>query len=156
MKEVKHNQIYRVKRAEPEELYPIRSEVLRPGREMAECIFPGDEDASTVHLLALSDDGEAAGIVSLYRVALRDVNAMKPYQLRGMATRAIFRGTGCGTTLLGAALDVCRGQGADLVWCNARESAVSFYARAGFYGRGETFEIPNIGPHRKMCLSLLQ
>ncbi|MFN9985537.1 MAG: GNAT family N-acetyltransferase [Pirellula sp.] len=36
------------------------------------------------------------------------------------------------------------------LWCNARESAVSFYAKYGWRVEGEPFEIPKIGPHYVM------
>lgn len=36
------------------------------------------------------------------------------------------------------------------LWCNARESAVSFYAKYGWSVEGELFEIPKIGPHYVM------
>lgn len=36
------------------------------------------------------------------------------------------------------------------LWCNARESAVSFYAKYGWLVEGTPFEIPKIGPHYVM------
>ncbi|MBM3964704.1 MAG: GNAT family N-acetyltransferase [Planctomycetes bacterium] len=37
------------------------------------------------------------------------------------------------------------------LWCNARESAVSFYAKYGWFVEGKPLDIPKIGPHYKMC-----
>ena len=33
------------------------------------------------------------------------------------------------------------------IWCNARTTAVRFYARSGFRRTGEEFDMPAIGPH---------
>ena len=36
------------------------------------------------------------------------------------------------------------------MWCNARAHVVDFYARHGWTGVGELFDIPAIGPHLRM------
>jgi ribosomal protein S18 acetylase RimI-like enzyme len=64
-----------------------------------------------------------------------------------MATLPEARGRGLGAALLAACLDHARKQGAALVWCHARTSAVGFYVRAGFEVVGDEFVLPEIGPH---------
>ena len=74
-----------------------------------------------------------------------------PLHLRQMATRPEDRGSGAGTAVLEAVLEYARSVDADLVWCNAREPAVGFYARSGFRTHGGVFtdEVHTI-PHVRM------
>ena len=69
------------------------------------------------------------------------------WRLRGMATRADLQGKGIGSMVLKAALEHVGTEGGELIWCNARVSALAFYERAGFRTWGEPWEIPGHGPH---------
>jgi predicted GNAT family N-acyltransferase len=66
-----------------------------------------------------------------------------------MATAERQRGRGVGAAVLRAAIDTVHEQGGRLLWCNARESAVGFYARNGFRPQGEGFVEHGI-PHLRM------
>ena len=71
--------------------------------------------------------------------------------------RAQRRGQGIGAAVLAAAIDFVAAQGAPLIWCNARESAVPFYARHGFSGHGEIFtDERHPIPHLRMWRELLR
>jgi predicted GNAT family N-acyltransferase len=72
------------------------------------------------------------------------------YQLRGMATEEVVRGTGVGKTLLEAAEKFVRGTEVRRLWCNARVPAMGFYEKAGWRVVSEEFEIPTAGPHVRM------
>ena len=74
--------------------------------------------------------------------------------MRGMATKAAARRRGAGTAVLAALLDVARAEGARSVWCNVRTPARSLYGRAGFRTVSEEFELPGIGPHFVMEVTL--
>jgi GNAT superfamily N-acetyltransferase len=76
------------------------------------------------------------------------------WRVRGMATAPEARGRGAGTAVLGALIEYAREQRATGVWCNARIGALTLYQRAGFAIVSERFEIPEIGPHYRMELSL--
>jgi GNAT superfamily N-acetyltransferase len=76
------------------------------------------------------------------------------WRVRGMATAPEARGQGLGALVLAALIDHARGQDADLVWCAARPRAVALYERAGFVPAGEEYEVPDLGPHRRMMLRL--
>ena len=41
-----------------------------------------------------------------------------------------------------------------MLWCDAREVAFGFYERMGFVFLNDTYDIPDIGPHRTMALDL--
>lgn len=133
------------------ETIPLRHAVLRPGRPIETARFPGDELASTKHLGAFRN-GELLCIASLFEAELPDEPRTAALQLRGMATDAAAQGTGLGRTLVLACADFAQQQGTQLLWCNARVSALGFYRKLGFEIVGEEFHIPDVGPHYRMKL----
>jgi GNAT superfamily N-acetyltransferase len=69
-----------------------------------------------------------------------------------MATADDRRHEGVGTAVLEAVIEHVRRNGGGLLWCNARMPAVPFYERAGFTTRGDSWDVPVIGPHIAMEL----
>jgi GNAT superfamily N-acetyltransferase len=76
------------------------------------------------------------------------------WRVRGMATAPAARGQGAGTALLEALLQHATDQGAHRIWCNARTPARSLYERAGLRVTSDEFEIPDIGPHYVMDMTV--
>jgi ribosomal protein S18 acetylase RimI-like enzyme len=76
------------------------------------------------------------------------------WRIRGMATAPEARGRGAGTAVLRALIEHARTQGATRVWCNARIGARSLYERAGLEVVSEEFEVPKIGPHYVMAMTV--
>lgn len=76
------------------------------------------------------------------------------WRIRGMATAPHARGRGVGSKLLAGLVEHARTAGASRVWCNARTPARSLYERAGFRAVSEEFDIPGIGPHFVMELTV--
>jgi len=70
-----------------------------------------------------------------------------------MATLPEARGTGAGTVVVRGAVELARTNGGELLWCEARESAVGFYLRSGWQLWGEGFRTDH-GPHRYMWIEL--
>jgi GNAT superfamily N-acetyltransferase len=133
-----------------EETVPIRWRVLRPGFPRETAIFPGDSEPTTFHV-GVFLDCELSGVASVYEASCPvEPGARSPMQLRGMATIPEVRGKGCGHALLIACTNLACERGCDWIWCNARASAVPFYARFGWEKRGAEFEIPTVGPHFHM------
>jgi predicted GNAT family N-acyltransferase len=130
---------------------PLRSAVLRGGGPAA---FPGDDDPATVHLAARTPDGAVVGVVRLSPAPCPWRAARSPWQLRAMATAPAARGTGAGRGLVDAGLAVVAARGGDLVWCDARETAVGFYERMGFTVVSGPYEKPGIGPHLGMVVGV--
>lgn len=137
--------------------HDLRLRVLRPGRPVEECAFPGDDDELTLHAGALLD-GTIVGIASLYLEprpvdaaggALRapDHDAGTVWRLRGMATDPDVRRRGAGAATLAACEQHAREHGATLLWCNARVEAIAFYEVNGWTVLGDEFDIPTVGPH---------
>ena len=133
--------------------YPLRLDVLRPGRAPEAARFPGDDDPDTRHLGAFRA-GDLLGIASLFRVELPERPGSAAYQLRGMATAPQAQKTGLGRLLLLACVEYARGNGAAILWCNARTSALGFYRKSGFEILGDQFDIPDVGPHFRMLFKL--
>lgn len=140
----------RIEQVNAEAVYPLRLEVLRPGGALADCVFPGDNDPDTVHFAIYDGDGPARGIASFYNAAHPEVIGEHPVQLRGMATHPSVRGKGCGKALVRHALRFFAANAREVMWCNAREVAVTFYKNLGFEITAAPFDIPGIGPHRVM------
>lgn len=72
------------------------------------------------------------------------------YQLRGMAILEQYQKQHYGKYLLEEAIETLKTKSVDLIWCNARESAINFYLKQGFTIKGSSFDIPKIGPHYLM------
>lgn len=124
----------------------LRHAMLRPDQPWEATAYPGDTDASTLHVGAF-DGGSLVAVASVYRQAPPGQDDERAWRLRGMATHPAARGRGHGAALLGVCgAHVARMEGRRL-WCNARVPAAGFYARHGFARRGEQFDLPPIGPH---------
>jgi ribosomal protein S18 acetylase RimI-like enzyme len=76
------------------------------------------------------------------------------WRVRGMATAPAARGRGAGRAVLDALIRHATEQGAHRIWCNARTPARSLYERAGLRVTSEELEIPDIGPHYVMEMTV--
>jgi ribosomal protein S18 acetylase RimI-like enzyme len=145
--------------------WPLRQEVLRPGRPVRDCLFPGEDgpraaSAAALRLVTVADpSGRSPGSAERQVLAVGTVVPEAPswdpgepdgWRIRGMATAPAERGQGLGSQVLELLLRHVADRGGGLAWCNARTPARHLYQRAGFEGRGEIFELPEIGPHLVM------
>lgn len=143
-----------IKICKTEEILPLRMLVLRPGRQVEEGKFPGDEDPSTFHL-GLFEGDKLISIASFYKEDKKGYDGVG-YRLRSMATDPVSQGKGYGKKILDFGINELKNRKADYLWCNARTKATSFYRNFGFSIISEEFEIPTIGPHFEMMLKLDQ
>lgn len=138
--------------------YALRQAVLRPHQPIAEMAWEEDGEPAATTFGALDSDGAVVGVVTVYlkpapfdpdEAGVRSGAGSKEttWRLRGMAVRPDLQGHGIGSSLVAAVIDHVAERGCDLIWCNARHSAISFYEKAGFAGFGEEFVLPTIGPH---------
>ncbi|MBV9594411.1 MAG: GNAT family N-acetyltransferase [Actinobacteria bacterium] len=127
----------------------LRRSVLRPHLSAADEL-PGDDLAGAVHFAVLDPAGNVASTCFICPEPWpRDPDRRPGWHLRQMATRADVRGQGAGAAVLEAVVGYIAPRGGGILWCNARESALGFYARAGFTAEGESFRQRSI-PHRRM------
>jgi len=138
----------RVELCEPARLHALRLRVLRPGQPLSSVDHEHDYWPDTFHVGAFAPDGTAVACATFYP---EPSPAGRPgWRLRAMATAPEVRGKGFGGRVLRFGVDEIRGRGGDLLWCNARSSAVWFYERLGFRAVSDEFEIAPIGPHYVM------
>jgi GNAT superfamily N-acetyltransferase len=116
----------------------LRRSVLRPTLRPAE-LLPGDDVPGGVHLGAVDADGTVACTCFVYADPCPWLPGRPAWHLRQMATRPDRRGAGLGAAVVAAALELARAQGAEILWCNARETAAGFYERQGFERHGGVF-----------------
>lgn len=126
--------------------YIVRQPVLREGRPVETCFFEGDELSSTIHLGYFTDKN-LVGIISLYQKSSPLFSQKKQCQLRGMAVLPNVQKSGIGKALLTKAEEIAQQQNYELIWFNARESAVGFYEKTGYRIDGNSFDIPDVGKH---------
>jgi GNAT superfamily N-acetyltransferase len=136
-----------VRQATIDEIIALRHAELRPGRPLATAVFEGDDAPTTLHVAAIRQ-GAVIGCATFVETAPGPSGA---YQLRGMATRSDLLGRGIGRQVLafGQTALVARAPTVGL-WCNARVGAIGFYERLGWRVTSDEFEVPDVGPHRRM------
>lgn len=128
----------------------LRRAVLRPSWP-ADAAMHGDDNADAVHFAAFADDELAAACLVLPQPYPRRPEAPNAWQLRGMATAPAHRNRGLGARLLAAAVDAAVGRGGRVLWCEARTSALRFYAQHGFTVDGPEYLHSESGiPHHLM------
>jgi predicted N-acetyltransferase YhbS len=131
--------------------YELRAQELREGRAAE---IEEDDARYTLHLAARLDGGEVVGVVRFHPRDCPWRAAEAPWQLRGMATDPRVRGHGVGRALVAEGLSRVAERGCDLVWCDARGSAVGFYRKLGFTAVTDVYELKPVGPHQGMLIEL--
>ena len=131
-----------------EQILPVRHAVLRPNLPASTANFEGDDEPETLHIAAV-DAGQVVGCTTLLR---RPLDGQPAWQLRGMAVLPGFQGRGVGKAVLRCAIEqaVATPESPVLFWCNARQIAIPFYERLGWRCITAFFDVPAVGPHRKM------
>ncbi len=133
-----------------DETLALRQAILRPHQKTHECVFTHDTDAESFHLGAFVDKRLIA-IASFLKDSHPDLpQPESQFRIRGMATLPEYQRQGIGMALLSEGISRVKQSGATRLWCNARETALGFYQRAGFAIFGERFELPGIGAHFAM------
>lgn len=140
-----------IKEIRVEDTYPIRKAVLRKNMTLTH-EMPGDHDSDSVHL-GVFDQNKLVCAGSFMKNN-RDEFTGHQYQLRGMATAEHSQGKGYGQILLNEAEKYFKAREIDLIWCNARVSALEFYKKSGYKAVGEVFDVPQVGPHFVMFKKL--
>lgn len=128
-------------------IIPLRQKVLRPGRPIETCYFPEDHAESAFHAVGILDS-KVVAIASFHKESFAIFPCQNPYRLRGMAVDDQWQNLGLGEQLLNFCFQELQRRKCDLLWCNAREKAFSFYTRVGFISHGDLFDIPPVGPHK--------
>ena len=128
------------------ETYPVRHIVLRAGKPIESCQFDGDELVSTHHF-GYYLNNQIIGVISIFEINNKQFLVQKSFQIRGMAVLPSFQKQGIGEALVKESEKFCTTQKANLIWFNARTTAVGFYQKMGYEIVGSEFEINEVGPH---------
>ncbi len=145
--------IHSIQKITSTETYPVRHIVLRAGKPIESCQFDGDELVSTHHFGHYLNN-QIIGVISLFAIDNSHFITQKSFQIRGMAVLPAFQKQGIGEALVKEAEKFCTTQKADLIWFNARTTAVGFYKKMGYEIVGAEFEINEVGPHFLMYKKL--
>ena len=140
----------RIEIAAAADVRPMRREVLRIGMPDATVDFDGDDESTTIHLAAFDLHDAIVAVSTWMQRPLAEEPNGAAIQLRGMATKVGLQGTGVGTLLLGRGIRLARERNANVVWANARDSALGFYTRNGFEIIGDGFieAVTGLAHHR--------
>ena len=121
------------------EVMPLRHAVLRQGKPLMAAAYAGDHAEHTFHLAAF-EGGEIVGVASFMREPMPGREGVLAWRLRGMAVDERLRGRRVGQRIVDRGIELTREAGGELLWCNARATAVGFYERMGWAAVGEYFE----------------
>ena len=127
----------------------VRLPILRPGLPADTAIFDRDDDPATRHFGAF-EGNRLVGVATFFPESCPGFPGPAAWRLRGMATLSHVQGRGAGTRLVAEGVAAARASGAELMWCNARVTALGFYEKLGFVAVGDPFELPNSGRHYLM------
>jgi len=146
---------YTIQKIIAQDTYPVRHQVLRSGKPIESCQFQGDE-LETTHHLGYYLNKQIIGVISLFEIDNNHFLAQKSIQIRGMAVLPSFQKQGIGKVLVSEAEKFSVIQKVDLIWFNARTTAVGFYKKMGYEIVGTEFEIKEVGPHFLMYKNLMK
>lgn len=123
----------------------LRRDVLYPNESLEAVMVEHDQDGWH---FGVYDHGQLVTVVSLFP-------GRNSAQFRKLATLSAAQGKGYGKAILAHLANVCKQERIKLLWCNARDTAVSFYEKLGYIKKGDYFMKGGIR-YIKMELSLEQ
>lgn len=112
-----------------EQTIALRQSVLWPTKPPEYCHVEGDHKALHFGVFV---NGSLVCVASVYLQAGKA-------RLRKFATQADYQNQGIGSQLLGFIISSLKETDVKVFWCDARESAISFYQRFGMQPYGERF-----------------
>lgn len=121
------------------ETYELRRYVLRRGTPNDNVNLDADALPGTRHLAIRDGDGDVIATSTWSQRECPLEPGVRAVQLRAMAVHDDYQGRGLGGVLVDAGLALAGDLGADLVWANARDTAVPFYVTKGFDEVGDGF-----------------
>ena len=135
----------RVEEVPAEATHDLRWRILRESRPGAPVVFPEDNRPDAFHLGVRDDDGSVVAVASFSTEATPHRPGRSAVRLRGMAVDWPAQHHGVGRLLIATVTERLRRAGVEVLWCNARDSAIGFYSRLGFEVVGDGFVLPESG-----------
>jgi len=118
-----------IRKISAEDTLQLRRDVLYPNEPLEAVKVDHDEDG--LHF-GVFDQGQLVTVVSLFP-------GRESAQFRKLATAPAAQGKGFGKAILAHLVDICKKEKIKLLWCNARDTAVTFYDRLGYTKKGDYF-----------------
>ena len=141
-------QVY-IKKVDAEKIRLLRHSELRKGQDFSTTSYLKDNEKDTFHIACIVNK-KVVTCATFYPERSTKIKSNNAYRLRGMATASNFQRKGYATELMIESFKELKEKKSDLLWCNARLVAVSFYESLGFKIIGNMFDIEGIGPHYYM------
>ena len=138
-----------INKVDAEKIRPLRHSELRKGQDYSTTSYLKDYEEGTFHMACIVDD-KIVTCATFYAQTSMKMKSNNAYRLRGMATDSNFQRKGYARNLMVESFKELKKRNCDMLWCNARLVAVSFYESLGFKIKGELFDIAEIGPHYYM------
>lgn len=138
-----------IRKISASETIVVRHPVLRKGKPIESCHFDGDDWDTTSHF-GLYENNTLEGVISIFENNNPLFKEARQWQIRGMAVLENNQGKGFGRQLVTHMEQAANSQNIDLIWFNARETAVGFYQKMSYEIIGHSFDIPAVGMHYVM------
>ncbi|MCO5114429.1 MAG: GNAT family N-acetyltransferase [Bdellovibrionaceae bacterium] len=134
-----------------EDILGLRQAVLHPHGPPQRVTYAQDLHPRTLHIGAF-EGAKLVGVGTLIPEDEDEVLSERIFRIRGMAVLPEFQGSGIGHTLLEMMFNhlIDNEPKAEMIWCNARISALNLYTSFGFKIHGAEFDIPGSGPHKRL------
>jgi GNAT superfamily N-acetyltransferase len=144
-----------VERVAVAEVLALRYHVLRRDTPSDVADFDGDDDPRTVHLAIRDEQGVIIATSTWLEQPFPDRPTIDALQLRGMAVHEEHQGRGLGAQLIEAGVELARERGLDILWANARDTALGFYHAQQMMTVGEGFVTHDTRlPHHRVVRAL--
>lgn len=118
-----------IRRISVDDALPLRRDVLYPNAPLESVKLDHDRDG--LHFGVF----EGADLVTVVSLFLGRGEA----QFRKLATAPAAQGKGYGKAVLAHMADICKKEKIKVLWCNARDTAASFYDKLGYIKKGTWF-----------------
>ena len=140
-----------VEEVAPASLHDLRRRVLREDRPDANVVDPRDDEATSLHLAGRLD-GRVVTSASYFLTPPPDQAGSLGYQMRYVATDAQAQGRGYARRVLARGEELLAQRGVEVIWANARDSALGFYRREGWHlvARSEHVSLESQLPHTRI------
>ena len=117
--------------------------------------FAGDDADETLHLAVIDDCGRPLAVATSSAAACHLREGRRAWRVRGMAVEPDHCGEGLGTQLLHEIEARATAAGVDVLWADARDTALDFYWSRGWSVHGNGYTTPATGlPHHTVIRDL--
>jgi ribosomal protein S18 acetylase RimI-like enzyme len=138
--------MFEIKEISAFETIIVRHPVLRFGKPIESCQFEGDDLPTTSHFGLFYED-QLSAVISVFEEKSILFFEENQFQIRGMAVLEQHQKKGFGEALLKYCENQIRNNRVEIIWFNARQTAIGFYEKYQYQKIGDGFEIADIGIH---------